>query len=139
MDYIDGENLNEMVKRNGPLSEAKAVEYIRKVGDALDYIHSRNMTHFDVKPANIVVRQSDDYPILLDFGLSKQYDMQGGATSTLMQGVSNGYSPIELYNPASLATFSPKPMYTRSVQHYTTSSPAKHPPQPQNSVAVWRH
>lgn len=108
MDYIDGENLNEMVKRNGPLSEAKAVEYIRKVGDALDYIHSRNMTHFDVKPANIVVRKADDYPILLDFGLSKQYDMQGGATSTLMQGVSNGYSPIELYNPGSLATFSPQ-------------------------------
>lgn len=108
MDYIDGENLNEMVKRNGPLSETKAVEYIRKVGDALDYIHSRNMTHFDVKPANIVVRKSDDMPILIDFGLSKQYDIQGDATSTLMQGVSNGYSPIELYNMGSIATFSPQ-------------------------------
>ena len=108
MDYIKGENLNEMVKRNGPLTEAKAVEYIRKVGDALDYIHSRNMTHFDVKPANIVVRRSDDMPILIDFGLSKQYDTHGDATSTLMQGVSNGYSPIELYTPGSLSNFSPQ-------------------------------
>ena len=108
MDYIDGENLNEMVKRNGPLSETKAIEYIRDVGDALDYIHSRNMTHFDVKPANIVVRKSDDMPILIDFGLSKQYDIQGDATSTLMQGVSNGYSPIELYNMGSITTFSPQ-------------------------------
>ncbi len=108
MDYIEGENLNEIVKRNGPLSEAKAVEYIRKVGDALDYIHSRNMTHFDVKPANIVVRKADDYPILLDFGLSKQYDSQGGATSTLMQGISNGYSPIELYNTGAITNFSPQ-------------------------------
>ena len=108
MDYIEGENLNEMVKRNGPLSEKKAVEYIRKVGDALDYIHSRNMTHFDVKPANIMVRRSDDQPILIDFGLSKQYDMHGDATSTLMQGVSHGYSPIELYNPGSLSSFSPQ-------------------------------
>lgn len=108
MDYIEGENLNEMVKRNGPLTEAKAVEYIRKVGDALDYIHSRNMTHFDVKPANIVVRRSNDMPILIDFGLSKQYDTHGDATSTLMQGVSNGYSPIELYTAGSIATFSPQ-------------------------------
>ena len=108
MDYIEGKNLNEMVKRNGPLSEEKAVEYIRKVGDALDYIHSRNMTHFDVKPANIMVRRSDDQPILIDFGLSKQYDMHGDATSTLMQGVSHGYSPIELYNPGSLSSFSPQ-------------------------------
>lgn len=108
MNYIEGENLNEMVKRNGPLSESTAIKYIRKVGDALDYIHSRNMTHFDVKPANIVVRQKDDQPILIDFGLSKQYDMNGDATSTLMQGVSQGYSPIELYNAGSITSFSPQ-------------------------------
>ncbi|MDE6696712.1 MAG: serine/threonine protein kinase, partial [Muribaculaceae bacterium] len=108
MDYIEGENLNEIVKRQGPLSEAKAVQYIQKVGVALDYIHSRNMTHFDVKPANIMVRRSDDQPILIDFGLSKQYDSHGDATSTLMQGVSHGYSPIELYNPGSLSSFSPQ-------------------------------
>lgn len=108
MDYIDGENLNEMVKRNGPLPEDKAVAYICKVGEALEYIHSRNMTHFDVKPANIVVRRSDDSPILIDFGLSKQYDLHGDATSTLMQGVSQGYSPIEMYNAGSVSTFSPQ-------------------------------
>ena len=108
MDFIEGENLNEMVKRNGPLSEEKAIKYIHKVGDALDYIHSRNMTHFDVKPANIVVRKNDDQPILIDFGLSKQYDSKGDATSTLMQGVSQGYSPLELYNYGSVSSFSPQ-------------------------------
>lgn len=108
MDYIEGENLNEMVKRIGPLSEAKAIEYIRKVGDALDYIHARNMTHFDVKPANIVVRREDDQPVLIDFGLSKQYNSNGDATSTLMQGVSQGYSPIELYTAGTISTFSPQ-------------------------------
>lgn len=108
MDYIEGENLNELVKRNGPLSEEKAVEYIKKVGEALSYIHSKNMTHFDVKPANIMVRKSDDRPILIDFGLSKQYDASGDATSTMLNGVSQGYSPIELYNPGSLTEFSPQ-------------------------------
>ncbi len=108
MDYIEGESLSDIVKRDGPMSEAKAIKYIRKVGDALDYIHSRRMTHFDVKPANIMVRKSDDSPVLIDFGLSKQYDKQGDATSTLMQAVSNGFSPIELYNIGSVNTFSPK-------------------------------
>ena len=108
MDYIDGENLNEIVKHNGPLPEGKAVNYIEKVGEALEYIHSRNMTHFDVKPANIVIRKKDDQPILIDFGLSKQYDAHGDATSTLMQGISQGYSPIELYNYGSVSTFSPQ-------------------------------
>ena len=108
MDYIDGENLNEIVKRSGPLSEGKAVKYIEKVGEALEYIHSRNMTHFDVKPANIVIRRKDDEPILIDFGLSKQYDVHGDATSTLMQGISQGYSPIELYNYGAVSTFSPQ-------------------------------
>lgn len=108
MDYVDGESLNELVKREGFLSEVRALEYIRKIGDALDYIHSRNMTHFDVKPANVMVRRSDNQPILIDFGLSKQYDLHGDATSTLMQGVSHGYSPIELYNAGAINSFSPQ-------------------------------
>ncbi|MDE6028153.1 MAG: serine/threonine protein kinase [Muribaculaceae bacterium] len=108
MDYIEGENLNEIIKRNGALPEDKAVGYIVKVGEALEYIHSRNMTHFDVKPANIVIRRKDDEPILIDFGLSKQYDVHGDATSTLMQGISQGYSPIELYNYGAVSTFSPQ-------------------------------
>lgn len=108
MDYIEGENLNELVKRTGPLSESKAIEYICKVGEALEYIHSRNMTHFDVKPANIVLRKSKDQPILIDFGLSKQYDTHGDATSTLMPAVSYGYSPIELYSFRGIITFSPQ-------------------------------
>lgn len=108
MDYIDGDNLNDIVKRHGHLSEQKAFEYIREVGESLDYIHSQNMTHFDVKPANIMIRRKDNQPILIDFGLSKQYNSHGDATSTLMLGVSNGYSPIELYNPGRITSFSPQ-------------------------------
>ncbi len=108
MDYIEGISLADMVKVNGPLPESKAIGYVIKVGDALEYIHSRQMTHFDVKPANIMVRKSDDTPILIDFGLSKQYDTHGDATSTIMQGVSHGFSPIELYSANSVATFSPQ-------------------------------
>ncbi|MDE6753238.1 MAG: protein kinase [Muribaculaceae bacterium] len=108
MDYIDGINLNEMVKHQGPLPEKKAVEYICKVGEALCYIHDRKMTHFDVKPANIIIRKDNDSPILIDFGQSKQYDKDNESTSTLLQGVSQGYSPIEMYTHGTVSEFSPQ-------------------------------
>lgn len=108
MDYIEGESLSEIVKRRGPLPEAKALEYIRKVGSALEYVHSKHINHLDIKPANIMVRRSDDCPILIDFGLSKQYDSEGHQTSTTPTGISHGYAPMEQYNDGGVKEFSPQ-------------------------------
>lgn len=106
MDYIEGESLSDIVKREGAMDENRATYYIKKVGEALEYIHSQNMTHFDVKPANIMVRKNDDFPILIDFGLSKQYNESGEATTTGLTGVSKGFSAIELTNLSEVTTFS---------------------------------
>lgn len=108
MDYIEGMSLSEMVKRYGPLSEDRALEYIIKVGHALEYVHSNKINHLDVKPANIMVRRSDNMPILIDFGLSKQYDSEGNQTSTTPTGISHGYAPIEQYNDGGVKEFSPQ-------------------------------
>ena len=108
MDYIEGENLSDMVKRYGPLPEWKALEYIEKIGLALEYLHDKHhINHLDVKPANIMVRRSDDTPILIDFGLSKQYGETGHQTSTTPVGISHGYAPIEQYTEGGVSTFSP--------------------------------
>lgn len=106
MDYIEGESLSDIVKREEAMDENRATYYIKKVGEALEYIHSRHMTHFDVKPANIMVRKNDDFPILIDFGLSKQYNESGEATTTGLTGVSKGFSAIELTNLSEVTTFS---------------------------------
>jgi TonB family protein len=108
MEYIEGGSLSERIKRDGPLSEAKAVEYITKVGHALEYVHERKINHLDVKPANIMVRRGDNEPILIDFGLSKQYDAEGNQTSTTPTGLSHGYAPIEQYNAGGVKEFSPQ-------------------------------
>ena len=108
MDYIEGSNLNEIVKSSGPLSESKAVNYITQVGEALDYIHKHNVNHLDIKPANIMIRKSDDRPILIDFGLSKQYDNEGNQTSTTPTGISHGYAPMEQYKLGGVSEFSPQ-------------------------------
>lgn len=97
MDYVEGENLNERVKRLGHLSEAEALTYIRQVGDALCYVHAKHMLHLDVKPANILLEQESGRAVLIDFGVAKQYDTAGEQTSSTPAAVSNGYSPIEQY------------------------------------------
>lgn len=108
MDYIEGENLSQMVKKSGPLSPEKAVKYILDVGDALDYVHRHHINHLDVKPANIMIRRKDESAILIDFGLAKQYDTTGLQTSTTPTGISHGYAPIEQYNDGGVKEFTPQ-------------------------------
>lgn len=108
MEYIEGESLSDIVNKHGALHETKAVDYIRQVADALDFVHKRSINHLDVKPANIMVRHSDNKAILIDFGLSKQYDEQGGQTSTTPVGISHGYAPMEQYKQGGVSTFTPQ-------------------------------
>jgi serine/threonine protein kinase len=108
MDYCEGGSLADLVK-NYPtgMGEARALKYIRQVASALQYIHEKNMNHLDVKPANILL-DSYDNAILIDFGLSKQYDLSGGQTSTTPVGISHGYAPIEQYRENGIREFSPE-------------------------------
>lgn len=109
MEYIEGESLGDMVKRRGFLPQDEALSYIRSVGDALTYIHQRNITHLDVKPVNIMFRRSDRQVILIDFGVAKQYDeMTNEGTTTTPVGISHGYSPAEQYKKDGVQTFSPQ-------------------------------
>lgn len=109
MEYIEGESLSHMVKHRGALPEAEALSYVRSVGDALTYIHQRNINHLDVKPSNIMLRQSDSQIVLIDFGVAKQYDEQTKeGTTTTPVGISHGYSPAEQYRKNGVQTFSPQ-------------------------------
>lgn len=108
MEYIEGESLAEMVNRRGNIPEKEALGYIHPVADALAYVHQRHINHLDVKPGNIMVQQKDRRVVLIDFGLSKQYDDTGSQTSSTPVGISNGYAPIEQYKPGGVSFFSPQ-------------------------------
>ena len=95
MDYIDGCSLHDIVKRQGKLSEAKALKYIYQVCEALEYIHSKNRLHLDIKPANIMIEKSSDRAILIDFGTSKQYDEEDGENTSTLMGKTPGFAPPE--------------------------------------------
>lgn len=109
MKYCDGGSLAELLKTQYPsgMPEAMALKYIREVASALDYIHKRSINHLDVKPSNIMLNESGN-AVLIDFGLSKQYDTETGQqTSTTPVGISEGYAPMEQYKKGGVGKFSP--------------------------------
>ena len=107
MEYVEGDTLSGLVKRQGPMDGETAKEYILKVAEALRYIHSHNLLHLDIKPAIIIIRRSDKRVVLIDFGMSKQYDNEGNQTSSTPVGISQGYAPPEQYEQGAGNNLSP--------------------------------
>ena len=109
MDYIEGESLGDMVKRRGAIPEAEALGYVKDAASALEYIHSKNINHLDIKPGNLVLRHDDGKVLVIDFGVAKQYDLATSqGTTTTPVCISPGYSPMEQYSKNGVQTFSPQ-------------------------------
>ena len=106
MEYLEGKSLKAMVEEGGALAESTALKYIRQVADALREIHSHNLLHLDVKPANIMLNRKGQ-AVLIDFGISKHYDEGGHQTSSALIGTSEGYAPLEQYEAGALDSFTP--------------------------------
>ena len=106
MEYLEGKSLKTVVDAGGALAEASALKHIRQVADALCEIHSHNLLHLDVKPANIMLNRKGQ-AVLIDFGISKHYDEGGHQTSSALIGTSEGYAPLEQYEAGALDSFTP--------------------------------
>ena len=106
MPYLAGGSLLDYVKAHGTLSETMAMKYVRQIANALKYMHEeQHICHYDVKPANILLDDKSN-AVLIDFGISKNYDAAGQETTTTPVGMSDGYAPIEQYQQ-NVEEFSP--------------------------------
>ena len=106
MPYLSGGSLQDYVKLHGSLSETESMKYVKQIAKALKYMHEeQHICHYDVKPANILLDDNHN-AVLIDFGISKNYDVKGKNTTTTPVGVSEGYSPVEQYQQ-DVEVFSP--------------------------------
>ncbi len=100
MDFVDGENLEQYLRRTGrPLPEAQAVRWMLPVCDALHYLHTRTppLLHRDIKPDNIIVTPGG-HPVLVDFGIAKAHLPGMNQTVTFVRKAgTEGYAPPEQY------------------------------------------
>ncbi len=66
-DLLEGQTLEQLVEARGPLRPETAVGLAIPLTDALQLVHSKAMSHGDIKPANIMI-EPDGTPVLMDFG-----------------------------------------------------------------------
>ncbi|MCD8270459.1 MAG: protein kinase [Parabacteroides sp.] len=108
MEYISGNSLKYMMDKEGVLPEARVLRYVHQIGEALQFVHEKNILHLDIKPSNILIDHSGKAR-LIDFGVSKRYDIEQQETSTTMLTLSKGFASIEQYDNEGTQNFSPCP------------------------------
>lgn len=97
MEYIEGDDLGQIVERHGPLHEAQVLTWAEQVCAALTYLHSQQppIIHRDIKPHNLKLTPGGEI-FLVDLGLAKVGDMQAKTKNGAL-GVTPGFSPLEQY------------------------------------------
>jgi serine/threonine-protein kinase len=91
MRLVEGGDLKQRLKRDGPLPPAEAVDLLAQVADALDVAHAKGIVHRDVKPHNILLEGNRAY--LSDFGLAKAVSESGVASGASVAGTVEYMAP----------------------------------------------
>lgn len=99
MDYIEGSNL-EVQRRRQPNQRFTVPQVLNIMGpimDAISYLHNQKppILHRDIKPANIILPPSGKEPVLVDFGIAKEF--YPDSTTTAVRHASPGYAAPEQY------------------------------------------
>lgn len=74
MEYVEGETLHKLLRREGTLPVGRAVELLRQISDGMEAAHNKGILHRDLKPANIFIMKKgrgDGFIKVGDFGLAK--------------------------------------------------------------------
>ena len=87
MDYVDGVNLNDLVKKIGPIPYRTAANYIGQAAHGLQHIHECGLIHRDLKPSNLLIDRSGTIRIL-DLGLARFTDDDKDNLTRQLQGKS---------------------------------------------------
>ena len=109
MEFVEGETLEQLIRRSGRLKAKLALEIATQVTAGLAAVHEQNLVHRDIKPSNIMVRLKDDGSItakIIDLGLAKAVDEQGSQTAISMPGILPGRqsSPVPSSSRESAST-----------------------------------
>ena len=93
MEFVEGETLDSLIKRSGPLEVKRALEITMQVAAGLAAVHKKKLVHRDIKPSNIMVSFEEEGAVtakIIDLGLAKAVDESGAQTTISATGAFAG-------------------------------------------------
>ena len=92
MEYLEGENLHQILKRQGKLEVAEAIGIMEQAASGLAAAHREGIIHRDLKPGNIM-RDKNGRVVVMDFGLARTFSGDGMTRTGAMLGTIEYMSP----------------------------------------------
>jgi eukaryotic-like serine/threonine-protein kinase len=91
-EYVEGENLKQLIEREGPLPVREALLLALQMARALGFAHDRGLVHRDVKPQNVLLNDEGQAK-MTDFGIARSVDVDGVTVTGTVLGTSEYIAP----------------------------------------------
>jgi eukaryotic-like serine/threonine-protein kinase len=91
-EFVEGENLKQVIERDGRLPVGDALETALQMARALAFAHERGLVHRDVKPQNVLLGE-DGQCKMTDFGIARSVDVEGVTITGTVLGTSEYIAP----------------------------------------------
>ncbi|MGC9503489.1 protein kinase domain-containing protein, partial [Baaleninema sp.] len=142
-EWIEGQSLAEYICTHGPMRESSVRAMLTSLLSVLEYVHSRQIVHRDIKPDNIMLRSSNLEPVLLDFGAVKE------TMGTVVSQSGNPTRSVVVGTPGFMASEQAigRPVYSSdlyalgltAIFALTGKTPQEFPTDPATGSLLWRN
>jgi serine/threonine protein kinase len=97
LDFVDGQDMHEVIENDpGRLTPELIVTLLKKLLEAVTFVHQLHILHRDISPDNILLDAANN-PVLIDFGAAREKATRASRTLSSLLVVKDGYSPQEFY------------------------------------------
>ncbi|MEA5576528.1 protein kinase domain-containing protein [Anabaena sp. UHCC 0451] len=142
-EWIEGDTLTAKMQKQGLFTESAIEELLVNILPVLEYVHSQHIVHRDIKPDNIILRQRDNKPVLIDFGAVREsmatvLNSQGNPTSSIIIGTP-GFMPSEQAAGRPVYSSDLYSLGLTAIYLLTGRQPQQLETDPQTAEIIWRH
>ncbi|MBE9233362.1 YARHG domain-containing protein [Cuspidothrix issatschenkoi LEGE 03284] len=142
-EYIEGQTLREKLQQQGLFNEVTVKEILINILEILEYVHGKGIVHRDIKPENIILRSSDNKPVLIDFGAVKvtmntEMSPSGNSSQSIVIGTP-GFMPMEQIAGRPLFASDLYSLGLTVICLLTGKIPQDLPTDPSMGNILWRH